>query len=367
MLIGIDASRLKEKNKTGTENYLYYTVKSLSKFDTENEYILYFREQPSDTYWNSLVLNNTRFSYRVLKKFLSWTQLSLSAACMSDHINILLCIWHTIPVFHKPSMKIVSVIHGLEYSKMGGGPAIYSILFSDKVIAVSNYTKSEILKLLPIKDDKIQIIYEGVDTSVYYKRSEEEVERVKNKYGIKGRYLFYIGTFGLRKNIPNMIQAFAKFIQNYNNYHEFKDISFIMGGKIPREYEGIRDLPKSLNIEKKVKFLGYVPEGDLPVLISGAHALMYVSKSEGFGLPILESLSCGTKVITSNVSATKEVGDGFVYLTGPSDIEQISSTIYKSFGADIFYNREDLMAYLKTNFDWHENSRRILSVLNKFK
>ena len=367
MLIGIDASRLKEKNKTGTENYLYYTVKSLSKFDTENEYILYFREQPSDTYWNSLVLNNTRFSYRVLKKFLSWTQLSLSAACMSDHINILLCIWHTIPVFHKPSMKIVSVIHGLEYSKMGGGPAIYSILFSDKVIAVSNFTKSEILKLLPIKDDKIQVIYEGVDTSVYYKRNEEEVERVKNKYGIKGRYLFYIGTFGLRKNIPNMIQAFARFIQNYSNETDFKDITFILGGKIPQEYEGIRELPKTLNIEDKVKFLGYVPEDDLPVLISGAHALMYVSKSEGFGLPILESLSCGAKVITSNVSATKEVGDGFVYLTGPSDIEQISSTIYKSFGADIFYNREDLMAYLKTNFDWHENSRKILSVLNMFK
>ena len=363
MLIGIDASRLTEKNRTGTENYLYYVVNCLSKIDDKNKYILYFREQPSETFWNTLASNNKNFYYKVVKKYISWTQISLSIECIKDHVNVLLCTWHTVPIFHKPSMKIVSVIHGMEYFRMRGGPTIYTILFSDRVIAVSEYTKSEILKLLPVKENKIIVIYEGVDTSVYYKRNPVMVEKVKNKYEIKGKYLFYVGTFGIRKNIPNMIKAFHNFIKDQNSNSEFKDITFVLGGKIPPEYEAIRELTKSLNIEKSVKFLSYVPEEDLPELISGAHALMYVSKSEGFGLPVLESLSCGIKVITSNVSATKEIGDGFVYFADPNNIDQMTGAINKSFSDAVLYNDKDLVSYLKTNFDWYENSRKILSVL----
>src|SRR3972149_10290421 len=361
MLIGIDASRLTEKNRTGTENYLYYVVNCIAKYDMGNKYILYFRDKPTDSFWNNLVCNNINFSYRGMTGLLSWTQVNLAMACVKDCVNVLLSPWHTIPIFHKPSMKIVSVIHGLEYSRMRGGPTIYSILFSDKVIAVSNYTKSEILNSLPIvKKEKIKVIYEGVDTALYYKRSVEEIADVKNKYGISGKYVFYIGTFGLRKNIPKMIQAFGRFV---NNYPEFKDLNFVLGGRIPLEYEKIKELPKSLSIEHHVKFLGYVPENDLPALLSGAHALMYVSKSEGFGLPVLESLSCRTRVITANTSATKEVGDGFVYLADPNDIISITDAIYKSFSNDLFFDYDSIESYIRTNFDWSQNSKKLLSEL----
>ena len=84
MLIGIDASRLTEKNRTGTENYLYYVVNCIAKYDMGNKYILYFRDKPTDSFWNNLVCNNINFSCRVMTGLLSWTQVNIAMACVKD-------------------------------------------------------------------------------------------------------------------------------------------------------------------------------------------------------------------------------------------------------------------------------------------
>ncbi len=320
MQIAVDASRLDIVSPTGTQNYLYNLIHHLSVIDKSNTYFICFRQQVSQDWFNELVSENVNFKSVYIKKTLSWTQFDFAKYLMKNNFDLLISPWQTIPIIHKSNLKIVSVIHGLEYKKYGFAPTLFTVRFSDYVVAVSEFTKSEISSRFKVNAEKVGVIGEGVDTKFFYKRSEREIENVLSKYKIDSKnYILFVGTAVKRKNLNNMIEAFSRVI----NERVYESLRFVIAGSVPEDNLRLYELPETYNVKDCVKFTGRVDQLDLPALISGAQFLSYVSLSEGFGLPVLEAMACEVPVLTSTTGALPEVSGGAALCVNPNNINEI--------------------------------------------
>ncbi len=177
-----------------------------------------------------------------------------------------------------------------------------------KIITVSEYSKSLLTEKLGIPKDLIRVIYNGVGENFLQNEREYELDRP---------YLLYVGNRRNYKNVPAMLEAFS-------------------GADIPRDFvfalSGYPDPVtethiRSLGIEGRVRFLGMIPEEELPAVYKGAHATLFVSKMEGFGLPVLESMASGTPVLTSSGSSLPEIAGGAAVCVPPDEVKAIQQGI----------------------------------------
>lgn len=347
MKIGIDASRLTRKDRTGTENYLYYLVQELSRVDKTNKYILYFRETPSEDFISELTRRNEKFSYKVLPKLVSWTQVSLAYEMWKDTPDVLFCPWHTVPGINPFwKLSIVATIHDITGRFI---PTIWTSVFSKKLIAVSNSTKEALIHKYKINDQKISVIYEGYDIEDFSPQKKSKVEDVKKKYNLERDYIFFLGTIGPRKNIERMVAAF-NVLDN--------DLEFVLGGSTMPGYEDMSKL--------SAHFIGRVDQEDLSALYSGAKFFAFVSVEEGFGIPILEAMACGTPVLTSNISSMIEVAGDAALLVDPESVEDISKgmkRLTEDKGLSKKLVKEGFKQYKK--FSWKKAAKETLKVFRK--
>lgn len=311
MLIGVDCAHLVEEGRTGTENYLYNILKNLAEADKENNYVLYFKVEPSAVFWNDLCGQRKTWSYRVISSRISWTQVGLAKATFLDCPDRLLCTWHTVPIIHCARTKLVAVIHDFSYPMLKSYPLYICLLLSYRLIGVSDYTYRGIVARVPWKKSSIFKQYEGVDL-VKYRKSEAAVS-------FNTRYFLSVGTLTARKNLENMILAFCRIIKE----GKYGDINYVIVGKCAKDYESIYEFAQRTGYGDKIRFVGRLEDSEVIQLYSNALALLYVSIDEGFGLPILEALACGCSVITSNVSSMKEIGGDAVILASPADVTSI--------------------------------------------
>jgi len=305
MKIGVDASRLTSEGRTGTQNYLYYLLGELSKIDKKNKYVLYFKDEPKVTLLDEIFQGNENFTHKVLPTIGSWTQVSLAYEMWRNTPDVLFCSWHTMPGIN-PCWKlpVVSTIHDITGRFI---PTFWTSVFSKKLIAVSNSTKEALMNKFKIKEDRIEVIYEGYDIDDFSPQKKAKIDEAKNKYGITKDYIFFLGTIGPRKNIEKMVAAFNALDT---------DMEFVLGGSVMEGYEDLTKL--------SANFIGRVDQKDLAALYSGAKLFTFVSAEEGFGIPILEAMACGTPVLTSNTSSMTEVADDAALLVDPESIEDIS-------------------------------------------
>lgn len=187
-----------------------------------------------------------------------------------------------------------------------------------KIITVSHFSKSQLVELLGIPESLIKVIYNGVDG--HFLQNEEEFESSRP-------YFLYVGNRRKNKNVPAMLTAFAKAkIPN--------EFMFFLSGNSDVELES---LIMSLGIEKRVRYLGFIEESDLPKIYKGAHATLFASLMEGFGLPIIESMASGTPVLTSDTSSLPEIAGGSALCVNPTDISAIQAGIEKLVNDRTFY------------------------------
>lgn len=344
MKIGIDASRLTREIRTGTENYLYYLVREWAINNPLDEFVLYFKDEPSEKLWQELSQGNENFSYKVLETKYSWTQVSLARELFENTPDILFCSWHTMPGINPFwKMKTISAIHDLTGRFI---PTFWTAHFSKHVIAVSDFVKEELVNKYKVSSQKISVVYEGYDKTIH-KAPEHEIDRVKKKYGIEGDYIFFLGSLGPRKNIENMVEAYLRLNT---------EVEYVFAGRVMDGYEKILDL--------SFKYLGdKVTNEDLPGLYSGALFFTLVSKQEGFGIPILEAMSCETPVLTSNISATKEVAGDAAVFADPNSIESIKEGMHKLLFDEKLRNDMSNKGISRVKeFDWKRSASRIMKI-----
>jgi glycosyltransferase involved in cell wall biosynthesis len=231
---------------------------------------------------------------------------------------------------------------------------------ADKIITISEFSKNEIIRYLDIAEDKIVVMPCGVDFSLYHPDyTNEEVQNVNEKYNINGKYLLYLGTLEPRKNIIRLIQAYAQLKTEIPNTPRL-----VLAGKKGWMYDSIFELVKELNLEEEIIFTGYIEIKDAPVLMKGAVLFLFPSLYEGFGMPPLEAMACGTPVLVSNVSSLPEVVGDAGILVDPFSVNSIRQGIENLLNDK---NKRDKLALkgieVAKNFTWDRSTEIVNKVL----
>jgi glycosyltransferase involved in cell wall biosynthesis len=180
---------------------------------------------------------------------------------------------------------------------------------ADAIIAVSENTKRDAINLYGIPADKIHVIYEGVDPRFTPITDPDRLSQVRAKYHLPERFILHVGTIEPRKNLPLLFEVAAQTKEH-----------IVVAGKLGWLTDPILAKVKELGVEDRVTFTGFIDDDDLPDLISAANVLAMPSKYEGFGLPILEALACGTPVVASNAASLPEVGGNAVLYAWHDDV-----------------------------------------------
>jgi glycosyltransferase involved in cell wall biosynthesis len=187
------------------------------------------------------------------------------------------------------------------------------------LIADSEATKDDVVTFLNVPEQKVRVIYLGVDTSFRKIADREILTAARERYRLPERFILFLGTIQPRKNLEGLIKAFALLCKEKGFEH-----SLVVAGGQGWKSGGLKALIKKLGLDRRVRFIGYVDGGDMPALYNLADLFVFPSLYEGFGLPVLEAMACGVPVVTSRVSSLPEVAGDAAVLVDPSSGEDIA-------------------------------------------
>ena len=188
---------------------------------------------------------------------------------------------------------------------------------SDRLLAISQATRTDAIKLLYLDPDAVSVAYPGIDHGLFCPgRSGDlaEQQRVRQRYGITGDFFVYVGDTDWRKNLTRMLEAFERVSG---------EVSLVLAGKRAAQDQAVAGMIRQLGLEARVILTGFVPEEDLPPLYGSALGLLFPSLYEGFGIPVAEAMACGCPVITSTISSLPEVAGDAALLVNPESVVEI--------------------------------------------
>jgi len=341
MKIGINASFLR-KPDTGigqvTRGFLNEIIKSHSG---KNEYFLYL-EKDADL---KLPKN---FHKRIFLPFwkrddlirkIWWEKFLLPRKIKQDQCDIFVSLYQC-PTFLPKNIRYKMLVHDLipkifpEYLDNWRKRLYFfltqkAIRQADEIITVSEWSKKDIHKFLKIPSVEIRTAYPSVGQEFFEKFASNEDNKVLEKYGIYGRYIFYIGGFDVRKNIPGLLKAYARLLENY----EVNDINLVLGGEDKSSFghlfTNVKEEIEKLGLGDKVKLIGFAKQEDLPVIYRNCELYILPSFYEGFGLMALEAMASGAPTIVSKNSSLLEVGGDAVLYFNPHDTDEMARVMGK--------------------------------------
>lgn len=235
-----------------------------------------------------------------------------------------------------------------------------SIKRADKIITVSQFSKGQIVKHFGVAPEDILVIPCAADEKRFYPIADRDGVRKKvcPKYGIDEKYFLYLGNLEPRKNITRLIEAYSIAVKKKSDL----PLLVIAGGK-SWQYKEIFDKVKSIGLSGKVIFTGYVDDSDVVLLMNGAEAFCFPSLYEGFGMPPLEAMACGTPVIVSNTASLPEVVGGCGISVDPYNVSEISDALIKM--TDATFNNEQRIAGIERakTFSWKKSAELLTAEL----
>ncbi len=326
MIIGIDASRATAVRRTGTENYSLHLIRELLALEEAHCFRLYFNQAP----FPGLLPEGAE--QRVIGFPRLWTHFRLSAEMLTHPPDLLFVPSHVLPLIH-PRRSVVT-IHDLGYHYYPEAHTVFQNIYlrwstrynaraATRVVADSEATKRDLTHYYRIPEERIRVVYPGRDESLVPIVEPGAHARVRACYGLSDPYLLYVGTLHPRKNLVRLVQAFAIFLRSSLS----PNLQLVLAGQKGWLYDEVLTQVRKLGLTERVVLTGYVPDADLPVLLSGALAFVFPSLYEGFGLPMLEAMACETPVVCSNVSSLPEVAGEAALLVDPLDTESLVNAI----------------------------------------
>jgi glycosyltransferase involved in cell wall biosynthesis len=372
MKIGIDATQL-SIDKGGVHRYLWDLIQALKRIDKNNEYVVLFsflRKSGLASYGtlrSSLCdASNFRTKWLKLPNAILWP-LRIPIDIFVPSLDIL----HGAGHFVSPTLSAKSVvtIHDLDYLniphlldknwvKRKAAFTRASVLRSKLVITVSEFVKRELIEKLSVDAGKIHVVYHGVSAHYEPVTEESRLDRIRKKYGIAGSYILFVGSFHFNKNLLMLLEAFKKCKKIEGFSH-----SLVLAGWQGRTYDSVMARITSLNLTEDVIVTGHVSEQDLPVLYSAGELLVLPSVYEGFGLPAIEAMACGTPVVCSNAGSLPEIVGEAAYLVDPQSVDSLASAILNT------STNETLRGSLRRRgldrakmFSWENAARQTLSI-----
>jgi glycosyltransferase involved in cell wall biosynthesis len=325
MDIGIDASRAARRERTGTENYSLHLIRALLDLESPHRFRLYFNQRPAA----NLFPHSPQAEWRVIPFARLWTHVRLAAEILVRAPDVLFVPAHVLPLTHPPS---VATIHDLGYCHFPEAHTRRARLYlewgtrhnaraSRLVIADSRATRDDLVRLYGVPQRKTRVAYPGIRPGLAPVHEHAAIDRVLDKYGIPRPYLLYVGTLQPRKNLLRLIEAFAALPDGH---------VLVLAGKKGWLYSDILERAQRSGVGHRVIFTGYVPDDDLPALLSGAQLFVFPSLYEGFGLPVLEAMACGIPVVCSDTSSLPEVAGDAALLVPPTDVSALAAAMSRA-------------------------------------
>ncbi|MDP2642793.1 MAG: glycosyltransferase family 1 protein [Candidatus Peregrinibacteria bacterium] len=353
MKIGIDC-RIYSSKFTGIGRYTHELVQNIIRINDEkkrpHEIVLFFNAPefhdytPPNPAVKKVLVNARHYSFAEQVKFLIKLNKEKLDFMHFPHFNV--------PYFY--SRPYTVTIHDLTISLFPGKGnkiwkffqrMVYDVIIKNAtvtaktVVTISKNTKKDLIERLNVPEEKIEVIYNGVSDNFTLIDDPKTFQKTLNKYKIKKEFLLYTGVWRYHKNLPRLIEAFAILRQKKN-----LDMSLVITGKPDLDYPETKDKVKELGLENDVIFTGLVDEEELIHLYNAANIYVFPSLYEGFGLPPLESMKCGTPVVASNTSSIPEIcGEENAIFFDPYNVEDIAEKIEK------VYKDVDLQAKLIEN------------------
>ncbi|MFH0780052.1 MAG: glycosyltransferase family 1 protein [Parcubacteria group bacterium] len=378
MKIGIDCRHFYDVHinaGAGIERYVYHLAKNLLRYDLKNEYVLFFYSDISPETIHKVKGRNSRV--KIVKLFRSESRIPLidshwrfSGLLKKEKLDLAIFPANSMPLFY--GKKSILVVHDL---------AIYlhpewfpekqwfsthfvvprSVKKASAIVAISESTKSDLVKLFKAPAEKVRVIYSGIVVKEGY--LDEEVAKVKNKFKIVGDYVLFVGTIEPRKNISNLIKAFS----NYLFENEESDLTLVLAGvrgwKSQLIFQFLNEANKRL-ANPRIKYVGKVSNRERNILIKNCRLFVFPSLYEGFGFPILEAMALGAPVVTGNNSSLAEVAGEAALLVNAEDVNDIRRAIGK--GVSDKYLRHQMIAKgaaRAASFTWERAAKDFISLL----
>jgi glycosyltransferase involved in cell wall biosynthesis len=196
------------------------------------------------------------------------------------------------------------------------------------VITISHASRQELIEILHLPPEKVHVIYNAVSCQFRPLRDEQQRSRLRQQYNLPPKFVLYVGTIEPRKNLRRLVAAFAQVQADHPDCHLVLvgPNGWMMQGALEQEMS-------SADLAGRLHYLGFVPQEDLPGIYSLATLFAFPSLHEGFGLPLLEAMACGTPVLTSNRSAMSEIGGRAAYLVDPDSVDSIADGLHTLLGS----------------------------------
>ncbi|MEO0117361.1 MAG: glycosyltransferase family 1 protein [candidate division WOR-3 bacterium] len=362
MRIGIDVSRLREE-KRGVGHYLFNLLENISRLDKEDEFYLY-SPRPIKFYPAQGGNWHYRFGHLPLPGSF-WFQTEGKRFIQKDKIDVFFGSCDILPLGLSKEVKKVLVVHDLIFVLYPETMANYnrfvhklffakSIRASDAIIAVSQATKMDIVRHFQVESKKIFVIHEGVK-EIFFSPEKEKILNLRHRYGLLKPYILNVGTLEPKKNHIILLKAFKKLKVDWD---------LVIIGKKGWKSESFFSTLKELKLSERVKILGYLPAEDLPLFYAGAEIFVFPSLYEGFGLPVLEAMACGTPVICSNVSSLPEIGGDAVLYFNPHSVEELVSQIERLIGdSELREKLKERGIERAKKFSWQKTAEETIKVL----
>lgn len=370
MRIAIDARAANVPQLTGVEYYTLRLIENLLHIGPQHTYTLLLSEPPTPVLQNLNAVTHVVNKTLKPSKFWPFLRLPLEFALHPSRYDLFFS-----PVFALPYISApvgVAAFHDLAYEFFPEYFTVYeryrqrffsrfSAGKASRLIAVSESTKNDLIKLYGVDESKISVIHIAYDEKLFNFDLATKPTRLVSKSTSKGPYILFVGTMQGRKGVDRLLRAFDLFKQRHQTNYRL-----ILAGKKGWRDEKIWAAYQSMQHQNDVVVTGYVPEKDLSALYAHADVFVFPSLYEGFGMPVLEAQACGTPVITSNTSSLPEVGGDAAYYVDPCNIEEIASAV-----ANVVFNRrlrEDFIDKGLVNvkrFSWEKVARQTLAVFEE--
>ncbi|MCA1594639.1 MAG: glycosyltransferase family 4 protein, partial [Acidobacteria bacterium] len=353
----------------GNETYAANLIEALAEIDPSNLYTLYVtRREAVERFggrWPNVRVRRTLPHTPLLR-----IPVTLSAELRRRPVD-LLHVQYTAPPF--APCPVVATIHDLSFEHL---PATFkrrsrmqlrltvrrTARAAAHIITPSEFTRRDIVNTYAIRPERVSVIKLAASPT-FKPANPEEVERARRRYGIEGEYILAVGSIQPRKNLARLIGAYADLRRERSSD---KLPQLVLVGKKAWLYGQTLRALEERGVSDSTILTGYVSEGDLPALYTGALCFVYPSYFEGFGLPPLEAMQCGTPVITGNLTSLPEVVGDAGLLVDPHDTEALGRAIAR------LIDDQNLRAELRAKglerarlFNWHETARQTLKAYQR--
>jgi len=376
MRIGIDAYRLGLGNKTGIGMYLERLLPQLEALDKKNDYVLYtpraFSLPFENKRWHVRLVSGPGAGINIL-----WLLGIARAIIEKDKIDIFIGTQNLFPLFLPRGIKRILIIYDLAsfifpqtyaswlHHKVFKFLSLWSIPKADAIIAISNATAEDIKKYFPrIDKNCIHAIYPGGSSDNFIPLDKAGAgEYIAGKFSCGRKYLLTVVSMEWRKNIHGLLEGFYLSKIKFNIPHK---LVIIVGSKRAPVRE-IAKVEKKYRMKEEVLFLDYVSDKDLLYFYNAADVFVFLSYYEGFGLPPLEAMACGTPVVASDIPVLREtLGDAALF-ADPADARDIARKIYHISEDAALRDALILKGFQRRGkFSWHDSAEAILKIINSY-